>query len=50
MVLVTEDPLKDIAGASKIAGVLVRGRWVDAAEILKRMKEIAAPARSAGLN
>jgi imidazolonepropionase-like amidohydrolase len=42
LVLVDEDPLKDISGASKVSGVLLRGRWIGSAEIKKRMKEIAA--------
>lgn len=40
LVLVNENPLKDIAGASKIAGVLVRGRWIGGEEITKRMRTI----------
>lgn len=40
MVLVDENPLKDISGASKVAGVLIRGRWIGSNEIKKRMKEI----------
>jgi hypothetical protein len=43
MVLVDENPLKDISGASKVAGVLIRGRWIGPDEIKKRMKEIEAP-------
>jgi imidazolonepropionase-like amidohydrolase len=49
LVLVKEDPLKDITGASKIAGVLIRGRWIGIDEIRKRMNQIEmsnrAPAR-----
>lgn len=40
LVLVDENPLKDISGASKVSGVLMRGRWIGADEIKKRMKEI----------
>ena len=40
LVLVREDPLKDISGASKIVGVLVRGQWVGIDEIDRRMKQI----------
>ena len=40
MVLLDENPLKDISGASKVAGVLIRGRWIGTNEIKKRMKEI----------
>jgi imidazolonepropionase-like amidohydrolase len=42
LILVTENPLQDIAGASKIAGVLVRGRWIGADEIGTRMRQIGA--------
>ena len=40
MVLLDENPLKDISGASKVAGVLIRGRWIGTDEIKQRMKEI----------
>jgi imidazolonepropionase-like amidohydrolase len=40
MVLLDEDPLKDISGVSKISGVLMRGRWISRNEIGKRMSEI----------
>lgn len=43
LVLLDENPLKDISGASKVAGVLVRGRWLGADEIKKRMKELTLP-------
>ena len=46
LVLVDENPLKDISGASKVAGVLIRGRWIAKDEINKRMKEIEAPFQS----
>ena len=45
LVLVNEDPLKDISGAAKIAGVLVRGQWVGVDEITKRMKQIEMPVK-----
>jgi hypothetical protein len=45
---VNEDPLKDISGASKIAGVLIRGRWVGIDEINKRMNSILALKPAAG--
>ncbi len=44
LVLLDENPLVDVAGASKVAGVLVRGRWISKDEITRRMKEIARPA------
>ena len=40
LVLVKENPLKDVSAASKIAGVLVRGHWLDAGDIGRRMKAI----------
>ena len=43
LVLLDENPLKDISGVSKISGVLIRGRWLGKEEIRKRMKEIEAP-------
>jgi imidazolonepropionase-like amidohydrolase len=40
LLLLDADPLKDIAGVSKISGVLMRGRWLSGDELKKRMKEI----------
>jgi imidazolonepropionase-like amidohydrolase len=42
LLLVDGNPLQDVAAASKIAGVLVRGRWLDKAEIEQRMQALAA--------
>lgn len=42
LLLVDENPLHDIAGASKVAGVLVRGRWLDANAIRERMTQVKA--------
>ncbi len=42
LLLLEENPLEDISAASKIAGVLVRGRWIGKEEIRKRMEGIAA--------
>ena len=42
LILVDEDPLRDVAGASKISGVLVRGRWLGSDEFSARMRQIAA--------
>jgi hypothetical protein len=42
LLLVDADPLKDVANASKIAGVMMRGRWIGKAEIDRRMRMIAA--------
>lgn len=41
LILVDANPLEDIAAASKIAGVLVRGRWIGSDEIRNRMQAIA---------
>jgi imidazolonepropionase-like amidohydrolase len=42
LLLLDENPLENISAASKIAGVLIRGRWIGAEEIHKRMQELAA--------
>jgi imidazolonepropionase-like amidohydrolase len=47
LLLVSENPLQDVGGAAKVAGVLVRGRWIDADEIKARMTTIAAGAAPA---
>ena len=43
LVLLSENPLRDISGVSKVAGVLMRGRWIGSDEIKQRMKEIETP-------
>jgi imidazolonepropionase-like amidohydrolase len=48
LLLLEEDPLQDISAASKIAGVLIRGRWIGKEEIRKRMEEIAAAFKGPG--
>jgi imidazolonepropionase-like amidohydrolase len=42
LLLLDENPLEDVSAASKIAGVLIRGRWIERKEIRKTMQEIAA--------
>jgi hypothetical protein len=42
LLLLDGDPLADVAAASKIAGVLVRGRWIGGEEIAGRMRALAA--------
>jgi len=42
LLLVEENPLRDISAASKVAGVLIRGRWLGKEEIHQRMQRIAA--------
>lgn len=41
LLLVEANPLEDISAAAKIAGVLMRGRWIGKAEIDRRMGKIA---------
>ena len=41
LLLVEENPLKDISAASKIAGVMMRGRWIARDEIDRRMRKIS---------
>jgi hypothetical protein len=43
--LLGADPLADIANASQIEGVMVRGRWHPKAEIDERLAAIAASYR-----
>jgi imidazolonepropionase-like amidohydrolase len=46
LVLLDANPLADISGASKVAGVMIRGRWIAKEEIKKRMNEIEASFRT----
>jgi imidazolonepropionase-like amidohydrolase len=48
LLLLEANPLKDISAASQVAGVLIRGRWVGADEIRKRMKELAESFQAPG--
>ena len=41
LILLTADPLADIANTERRAGVMVRGRWFPADEIQRRLEEIA---------
>lgn len=41
LILVNDNPLDDVANASDIAGVAVRGRWLPADEIQARLDELA---------
>jgi imidazolonepropionase-like amidohydrolase len=47
LVLLTANPLERIAAASRIDGVMVRGRWVDAAARQRLLDEVAASAAAA---
>jgi cytosine/adenosine deaminase-related metal-dependent hydrolase len=42
LLLLDADPLADVANLQRIAGVMVRGRWVSAEEIRTRLEAIAA--------
>ena len=42
LLLLDANPLEDVSAASKIAGVLIRGRWIGRKEIHETMREIAA--------
>jgi len=41
LLLVEANPLEDISAASKIAGVMMRGRWIGREEIDRRMRKIS---------
>ena len=41
LLLVAANPLEDVSNASRIAGVLMRGRWIGKLEIDRRMREIS---------
>jgi imidazolonepropionase-like amidohydrolase len=41
LILVDSNPLEDVSAASKIAGVLMRGRWIPKQEMDGRMRAIA---------
>ena len=41
LLLVEANPLENIAAAAKIRGVMMRGRWIDRAEIDRRMRKIS---------
>jgi len=42
LLLLDENPLQDVRAASKISGVLMRGRWIGKEEIDRTMQKIAA--------
>ena len=46
LVLLDQNPLKDISASSKVAGVLMRARWIGQAEIKMRMRKIRLRSRS----
>ena len=42
LILLEANPLVDVANVSRRAGVMLRGRWLPAAEIDTRLGQIAA--------
>jgi imidazolonepropionase-like amidohydrolase len=48
LLLLDENPLEDVSAASKIAGVLIRGRWIASDELQQKMQELAAPGAPSG--
>jgi imidazolonepropionase-like amidohydrolase len=42
LLLLDGNPLEDVSAASRIAGVLIQGRWIGTEEIHDRMQELAA--------
>ena len=40
LLLLTANPLADISNTQKIAGVMVRGRWLDAKDLTSRLDEV----------
>jgi imidazolonepropionase-like amidohydrolase len=42
LVLLTGNPLSDISNTQKIAGVMVRGRWLEAKELTSRLRGVPA--------
>lgn len=45
LVLLEGNPLQDIGNTRRIAGVMLRGRWLPAAELQRRLDEIATAVR-----
>jgi imidazolonepropionase-like amidohydrolase len=45
LILLEANPLQDIANARRVAGVMVRGRWLPQQEIQQRLDAIAAEVR-----
>ena len=45
LLLLDANPLQSVANASRVAGVMVRGRWLPRAELDRMLEEIAAADR-----
>jgi adenine deaminase len=41
LILIEADPLEDVANAAKRAGVMLRGRWLDEAELQEVLRLLA---------
>ncbi|HEY7545206.1 MAG TPA: amidohydrolase family protein, partial [Blastocatellia bacterium] len=41
LLLVKADPLKDVKNVRRLAGVMVRGKWISEAEIGERLNKLA---------
>ena len=42
LILVNDNPLKDVANVAKRAGVMLRGRWLPESELARMLDAIAA--------
>lgn len=42
LLLLEANPLEDVSNVSRLAGVMVRGRWISEAEIQQRLEQIAS--------
>jgi imidazolonepropionase-like amidohydrolase len=45
LLLLEANPLEDVANAERLAGVMIRGRWLDAPELRRMRAEATAPRR-----
>jgi imidazolonepropionase-like amidohydrolase len=45
LLLLDANPLDDVANTERLAGVMIRGRWLDAAELRRMRAEATAPRR-----
>ena len=45
LLLLDANPLDDVANTERLAGVMVRGRWLPAAELRRMREEATAPRR-----
>src|SRR5215213_3731129 len=42
LILVNDNPLKDVSNVAKRAGVMARGRWIPESELRKMLDDLAA--------